>query len=130
MTGVQTCALPIWMQQFLLCQVQEDHLCDILNRENILGEEFLWDVFQETFLKAFHAIVKFFEAARKKGLIRKDVDPISATTMLFGSLNHVGRHQKIQQKVYRVSIAQEKYRAQVIEQFLNIIISGISGGNA
>lgn len=119
--------LRLWMQQFLLCQVQEDPVCGILHRENILEEEFLWEVFQGTFLKNFDAIVRFFEAARKNGVIRKDVDAMAATVMLFGSLIHIGRNQKIQKKLFQKSIADEKYRTQVIEQFLSILLNGISG---
>jgi TetR/AcrR family transcriptional regulator len=121
--------LRLWMQQFLLCHVQDNSICSILHRENILEEEFLWDIFQGTFLKTFGAIIKFFEAAKKKGLVRKDIDPQIATVMLFGSLIHIGRNQKIQQKLFHVSIADEKYRAQAIEQFLGILLNGI-GSNA
>lgn len=119
--------LRLWVEQFLHCQVHEDSVCNILHRENILEEEFLWDIFESTFLKAFGAIIKFFEVARKKGLVRKDVDPTVATVMLFGSLIHIGRNQKIQKKVFNVSIADEKYRAQVTEQLLSILLNGIAG---
>lgn len=122
--------LRLWMQQFLHCQVHDDSVCNILHRENILEEDFLWDIFQSTFLKTFGSIIKFFEAGKKSGILRKDVDPVAATVMLFGSLIHVGRNQKIQQKVFQISIADEKYRAQVIEQFLSILLNGIAGSHA
>src|SRR5262249_43741389 len=47
--------LRLWMQLFLQHQVQDDSICGILHRENILEEEFLWDIFQNTFLKTFAA---------------------------------------------------------------------------
>lgn len=119
--------LRLWMQQFLLCQVQDNSVCDILYRENILEEDFLWDLFRSTFLKTFEAMTRFFEAARKRRIVRKDVDFTAASVMLFGSLIHIGRSQQIQKKAFGVSIAEEKYRAQVIEDFLSILLSGISG---
>lgn len=119
--------LRLWMQQFLNCQVQCDDVCSILHRENITEQDFLWDIFEGTFLKGFGAIIKFFEAARKKGLLRRDVDPVAATSMLFGTLIHFGRNQKIQEKVFQISVADEKYRAQVIEQVLVILLNGIAG---
>ncbi len=121
--------LRLWMEQFLLCQVQDDSICGILHRENILEEEFLWDIFQGTFLKTFEAMVKFFDSARKSGITRKEVDPVSTVTMMFGSLIHVGRNQKIQKKIMNTSIADEKYRAFVITQFVDILLNGISGSN-
>jgi AcrR family transcriptional regulator len=122
--------LRLWTQQFLLCHVKDDKICSILHRENVVEHEFLWDIFQGTFLKAFEAMVKFFEAARARGVLRKDADPISAASMLFGSLIHVGRNQKIQKKWLNTSIADDKHRAQVAEQFLNILLNGIAGSNS
>lgn len=122
--------LRLWMQQFLLCHVQENAVCDILHRENLFERDFLWDIFQSTFLKTFGSIIRFFEAAKKKGLIRKDVNAQAATVMLFGSLIHVGRNQRLQKKVFDTSIADEDYRGQVIEQFLVILLHGISGSPA
>ncbi len=119
--------LRLWTQQFLACHVDQDNVCSILHRENVCDQEFLWDIFEATFLKQFEAIVKFFEAGRKKGILRKDIDPLMATTMIFGSLIHIGRSQKIQQKWMNISIADEKYRSQVAEQILNVLFHGIAG---
>jgi AcrR family transcriptional regulator len=119
--------LRLWCSQFLACHVEQDNVCSILHRENVWDQEFLWDIFQGTFLKQFEAIVKFFEAARKKGIIRKDVDALMATTTIFGTLIHIGRSQKIQQKWMNVSIADEKYRGQVTDQILNVLFNGIAG---
>lgn len=121
--------LRLWMQQFLLCHVDEDNVCTIIHRENVLEYEFLWEVFQGTFLKTFEAVMKHFEAARKRGIVRKEVDPMAAASMLFGSLMQVGRNQKIQKKWMRISIAEEKYRTQVTEQFLSILLNGITGSS-
>ncbi len=121
--------LRLWMQQFLLCHVKEDSVCSILHRENVMEHEFLWDIFQSTFLKAFEAMVKFFEAAKKRGIMRKEADPLSSASMLFGSLIHVGRNQKIQKKWLNTSIENEKYRDQVTEQFLQILLGGIAGSS-
>lgn len=117
--------LRLWMQQFLLCHVSDNSICSILHRENVIDHDFLWDIFQKTFLKTFEAMVLFFEAARKNGVTRQDVEPFAVANMVFGSLIHLGRNQQLQKKIMNVSIAEEKYRSQVIEQFLQVILNGI-----
>src|SRR5688572_799504 len=37
--------LRLWTQQFLQTQVSEDSVCGILHRENVLEQDFLWDIF-------------------------------------------------------------------------------------
>lgn len=121
--------LRLWMQQFLQIQVNDDSLCAILHRENVMEEEFLWDIFQSTFIKTFETVTKFFETARKRGILKKESDPVACASMLFGSLLHVGRNQKIQKKVFGVSIAEEKYRTHLTNQYLDILLNGITGSH-
>lgn len=118
--------MKFWAQQFLLCQVEDDQICQILHRENLLEREFMGDIFQSTFLKAFEAMVKFLQAAKKKGIVRKEIDPLIAAGMIYGTLLHLGQTKKIQEKQFGISIENEKYRAQAIEQFMAVILNGIS----
>lgn len=118
--------LKLWMLQFLQCHVEETNVCNILHRENVVEHKFMWDVFQNTFLKAFEANAKFFEAAKKKGIVKKEIDPLLVAAVIFGSLIHMGRSQDIQKEWMGVSIQDEKYRAKVAEQFVMILLNGIA----
>lgn len=117
--------LKLWMGQFLRCHVEDKNVCAILHRENIMENKFLFELFQSTFSKTFEAMVKFFEAGRKKGIIRKEVDPTTATHMLFGFMVHMGRNQEGMKKTQGVSIADDKFRTQVAEQAIDILLHGV-----
>ena len=118
--------LRLWMLQFLRCHVEERNICQILHRENLTESPFLWDVFENTFLKAFEAVAKFFELAKKKGIVKKSIDPTLAAAAIFGTVLHMGKSQEIQQRWMGVSIANEKYRGQVAEQFVSMLLHGIT----
>jgi hypothetical protein len=113
------------MLQFLRCHVEDKNVCSILHRENLVENKFLWDVFENTFLKGFEAMGKFFEQGRKKGILKKEVDPTVVSALVFGSLIHMGKGQEIQQKWMGVSIANERYRNQVVEQIVSVLLHGI-----
>jgi AcrR family transcriptional regulator len=118
--------LRLWCTIFLRCHVEDKNVCTILDREKVSLESPLWDVFESTFLKAFDSMVKFLEAGKKKGFVKKEVDPTMAAAMMYGSLAHLGGSQDIQQKILGTSISNEKFRHQAIEQFLNILLNGIT----
>ncbi len=118
--------LRLWMQQFLRCHVEEANVCSILHRENLTENPFLWDVFQSTFLKAFEAVAKFFELGKKNGIVKKDMDPFLAGAVVFGSLIQMGKGQDVQQKWLGISIKNEKYRTQVVEQLVQLLLHGIA----
>jgi hypothetical protein len=71
-------------------------------------------------------MVKFLEAGKKKGFVKKEVSPLLAAAMMYGSLIHVGSSQEVQEKILGTSIADEKFRQQTIDQFLNILLNGIT----
>lgn len=117
--------LKLWARQFLQCHVQENNECSILHKEDIFKFEFMKDIFMGTFLEAFLAVVAFFAAGKKKGLVRKELDPQLIAALLFGSLIHVGRTQKIQKEVLGKSIDKADYLDQVVDQFVSIMLGGI-----
>jgi AcrR family transcriptional regulator len=119
--------LRLWAEQFLLCQVEETDVCSILHRESVEEHPFLWEVFESTFLKAFEALAHFLEAGKKKGIVRKDVDSTLAASFLYGSLVHLARHRETQQRWMGISIQNEKYRTQVADQSILILLHGITG---
>jgi AcrR family transcriptional regulator len=118
--------LRLWCTIFLRCHVEDKNVCTILNREKVDTENPLWEVFESTFLKAFDSMVRFLESGKKKGFVKKEVDPTMAAAMMYGSLAHLGASQDIQQKILGTSIANEKFRQQATEQFLNILLNGIT----
>lgn len=118
--------LRLWADQFLRCHIDEGDVCTILHRENVCSQKFLWEVFETTFLKAFDSVVKFLEAGKKRGFVKKETDPTLATGMLYGALIHVGNSQEVQKKWLGISIEDEKFRKHVTEQFLNVLLHGIA----
>lgn len=118
--------LKLWLSQFLQCHVEQGDVCQILHRENVIEHKFMWDVFQNTFLKAFEANAKFFEAAKKKGIVKKEIEPLVVAAMVFGTAIHMGKGKEIQQHWMGVSIANEKYRLSAADQIISILLNGIT----
>jgi len=118
--------LRLWIIQFLRVHVEQGNVCAILHRENLDQNPILWEVFESTFLKSYEAVVKFFEAGKKKGIVKKEVDAVIAAGMVFGSIIHMGKGQQIQEKWMGISIKNEKYRAQAAEQLVSMLVNGIA----
>lgn len=118
--------LRLWMLQFMRCHVEEVNVCTILHRENLAENKFLWEIFESTFIKGFESVAKFFELGKKKGILRKDVDPMLAAVTIFGTVIQMGKSQEVQEKWMGISIKNEKYRSQVAEQFVNMLLNGIT----
>lgn len=117
--------LKLWSSQFLQCHVDQTNACCILHKEDIFQFDFMREIFFGTFMKTFEAVAAFFQHAKKKGLAKKEFDPVVIAGLLFGAFIHLGRTQKIQQEILGKSIADEHYRAQITEQFVSIILGGI-----
>ena len=73
-------------------------------------------------------MVSFFEAAKKRKITRSEIDPVLTASLVYGSLIHIRRNQKIQKAMMGTSIAEEAYATKVTEQFTSILLNGIVGG--
>jgi AcrR family transcriptional regulator len=102
-----------------------DH-CRILHRECDLQSSVAGDVFRNTFHKIFEALAGFIESGRKKGFLRKDVDPAIATTQLFGALVHPIQKDQMAQEFLGVSIHEARYREKVIDHLVTLFLRGFA----
>ena len=118
--------LRLWAQQFLQCHVDHEDVCTILHRENVMEYKFMREIFKETFMKTFSTMVAFLGAAKKKGILRKEMDPNAAAAMLYGALTEIGKTKEIQKAYYKNSIDNEKFRNNLVDQFLLIFLQGSS----
>lgn len=118
--------IKLWTQQFLLCQIEDNRICMILHREDLMERPFMRELFESTFLKAFESMVKFLQVAKKAGIIKKEIDPLLTSGIIYGALLHMGRTQNIQKKQFGISIENESYRSDVVNQFVNILLHGVT----
>lgn len=117
--------LKLWTRQFLMCHVTENNECSIMHKEDIFKFEFMRDIFLDTFMQTFQSVAVFFQHGKKAGLVRKELDPLLIAALLYGSLIHVGRTQKIQKEVLGKSIDDPDYLSQIASQYTSILIGGI-----
>lgn len=117
--------LKLWSRQFLQCHVDQNNVCSILHKEDIFQFDFMREIFLGTFMKSFEAITQFFHHAKKKGIVKKEFDATMIAALLFGGYLNVGRSQKIMQEVLGKSLADDKYRSQIVDEFVGILLGGI-----
>ena len=118
--------LRLWTEDFLKTHVDEPEVTTILHRECVHDLTVVRDIFKNTFLKLFETVVKFLASAKKKGLLREEVDPYMAAGLFYGALIHVGRMDKVQKEFFGKSIADEKYRQQIVENSIQLLLKGIT----
>lgn len=118
--------LQMFIEQMLVCYTDEPELTAIIHRECELGLPVARDIFTQTFLKVFECLLKFFESAAKKGLIRKDVDPFIAASLFIGSLNQLGRLNSLNEKLFNFSVQMPAVRKKLEEQILPVFLEGLA----
>jgi AcrR family transcriptional regulator len=115
----------LWIEQFLDCHLENPQMVTIINREMMADLNLVKDIFASTFLLAFHALVEFCEAAKKKGLVKKNIDCEVFSAAIYGAVCHVGRTENIQMEFFTKNVRDEKYRNNLIEQLLLIVSNGV-----
>ncbi len=82
-------------------------------------------VFRNTLLKACDKLTCFLAAAKKRGLIRQDLDPLIAARSLFSQLSHQTRSDRVNKRYFGISLSDPKYKKIWIDQTLDIFLHGV-----
>jgi AcrR family transcriptional regulator len=111
-------------------EMLEAHLSDpfsfeIVDREVKASNPVIFKIFSETLLIAFKAVVSFFAQAQKKGLLRKEVDPLIAAALLFSCSCDAVRKDVLAKKFFGVSFQQAEWRKKFSENIMNLFSDGV-----
>lgn len=117
--------LKLWMEQFIEAHLDNPEMITIINREMMTDMNLVKDIFANTFLKAFNTLVEFFEVAKKKNILKKNVDCEVFCALVFGAICHIGRTENIQTEFFSKNVRDPKYRAHVIDQMYLSVSSGV-----
>jgi len=112
------------LAEIMNVHLAEPHLTLIVHREIESNVPFAKDVFEQTFLKCFSNCVSFFKSAQKQGIIRKDIDVVTLTTLLHGAMKYMIVMDPISTQYFNRSMRDPKHREKLIEDFIRIIFEG------
>jgi hypothetical protein len=83
------------------------------------------DAFRKTFLKVFETMVEFFGTAQARGIVRKELDPMLVSHLVFGGFKQAIQSDKLSKKFFGFTIADATYRNKLIEHILQCNVFGI-----
>lgn len=117
--------LRLWMESFFQANLEDPEIVRIFHREIVEELRMERTIFEKYFLRLFDDVIEFIEKARKGGFIRKDVDPYFAATLLLGAMGDVVRMDPIRKMFHKRSIGSEKFRNELIDQYLEFFMTGM-----
>ncbi len=117
--------LEIFVNEMILSILADPYDFEIMQRELMVGNKIAKKLFVDTYLKAYQAGVAFFEAAKKKGLLRSGMDPQICTTMLFMSTCEPAKKDFMAREFLDKSLADDAYRAKTVKHIVTMFINGV-----
>jgi AcrR family transcriptional regulator len=116
--------LKMFIEEIYETHTIEPDICRILHREMDMKKSIAEDVFNNTFHKVFEAMAAFLDAAKKNGLLRKDLETPIATMLIMGATIHPARVARQCHQNFGTSIHEHPFREQVIEHLLTLFTIG------
>lgn len=87
--------------------------------------DLLTDVFESSFLPLHRAVVAFVEAARRNGIVSREIQPELAAGMLFDHVSNIARECPLRKLFTGFDIAEPKNRNRLIKQTARIFLQGV-----
>ena len=113
----------LYVEEHMCACFDDPELSMIIQREISNDLKVVKDIFKNTFVKGFEAFVEFLHAAKKKGLLKKEVDPFIFAGLIFGSVVQLVQNENMSKELFGVSLKDKKTFDQVMKQ-LELILEG------
>ncbi len=98
---------------------------EIIEREIRAANPIILKIFENTMLRAFTAVVSFFEEAKNNGLLRNEVDPMIAASLMFVSCCDAARKDVLARKYYGLSFKDEAFRKKFADHIVQLFADGV-----
>ncbi len=117
--------IKLFSEDFIQAGMENSHTTKLICREIEVENPLIQDIFESTFLEVYKTFADFFLDAQEKNFIRKDVDSLTACSMIFHSLTSSLRSNHIGEKYYNRSFNNQEYTEHYINNLITIMLDGI-----
>lgn len=117
--------LQLFAEEFIELNKSEEDICKIIQRDLESAHPVALEAFKVTFVPMYETLVQFIASAKSNGLLRKNVDPATATPILFGSLVHLVRMEKLHIQLKGFSLLDADHLEKTIQHFVMQATQGI-----
>lgn len=116
--------LKIFVEQTLQEHFEEEESSCIVLQEMMTQPELIKDVFKETVLKIFDAIVGFVTRAHCKGILKAEADPQFFAAQIWSTIIHSAHIDRIRKDFFGLTLREPEFRARFIDQLLLNYLDG------
>lgn len=117
--------LTIFVQQILEFNATDSDFTKMIHRECESEMTLTQDIFEQTFLKLFDTLSRFFQSAQKARLIDRKLDTHMVSGFLIGSLMQIAKTDALNQRYYKNSIQDPTYREEVAKNLVAMFLNGL-----
>jgi AcrR family transcriptional regulator len=117
--------IELFVQEMLASIAADPYSFEIIDREMRAGNPAVIKLFQETSLVAFNSVVGFFKEAQTRGLLREDVDPMLAASLLFSCACDSARKEVIAKRFFNLSFGQPEFRRKFAQTVVGLFMNGV-----
>jgi AcrR family transcriptional regulator len=117
--------LELFVEEMMVSIVGDTFGFEIVDREMRSQNPLALKLFQETMLPTFVSVVDFFQDAKKKQLLRDEIDPMIAASLLFTVTCDSVRKDHLGKKFFNVSLAEPGWRGKYVQHIVGLMMNGV-----
>ena len=118
--------LQMFCEELLRANMRDYSLCRILHRDfDLTQNPIALDIFKTSFFPLFETFSGFFRQAQKAKLLRSDMDPEMAATIIFGSLLHFVKNDSLRKQIRGETLADEKTIEFTAKEIVKLATDGL-----
>lgn len=118
--------IQLFIEEMIASVTSDPHNYDIIDREMRAGNPAVLEAFETTVLSTFKIVVDFFEHAKKKSLVRADVDTTTIAGLLFSCTCDSASKDHLNKRFFNRTLEDPGYRKVYCSNIVELFMQGVT----
>lgn len=118
--------IQLFIEEMVASVTSDPHNYDIIDREMRAGNPAVLEAFEKTILSTFNVVVEFLDHAKKKGLVRADVDSTVIAGLLFSCACDSASKDQLSKRFFDRTLADPAYRKLYCANIVELFMQGVT----
>lgn len=116
--------LTLYLEDYFLNAIRDQDTMMIMHQECMSTNPLTEDIFKGVFMKSIDKMLQFFTEARKKGILRTEIDPHYTVMVVMGAIIHAVRMDPMHEQTFKIGLKDAIHREKLVTTLMELVMGG------
>ncbi len=116
--------LTLFLEDYFQNAILDQDTMLIMHKECLGSNPLTEDLFEGVFMKGIQKMIHFFSEAKKKKILRNDIEPHYVVITVMGAVIQAVQMNAMHEMIFKRGLKDPKHREKIVETIMGLVMSG------